>query len=401
MRILVVQESDWIARGPHQSHHLMERLSKRGHEIRVIDFEILWRENATKSLISKRQVFEGVHKAINDGAVTVIRPAIIKLPVLDYISLIYTHKVEIQRQINEFKPDVIIAFGILNANIAFRIAKKNGIPSIYYIIDELHRLVPEKVFKAFAKFIEKQNMKIADKVISINEGLREYTIQMGAAEEKTEVIRAGVDLERFVSDGREEVRRKYGILDEDIVLFFMGWLYDFSGLKEVALELVQCENSHVKLLILGKGDLWDELQDIKRKYKLDRRIIMVDWVPYENVPAYIAASDICILPAYTNKIMRNIVPIKMYEYMAAGKPIISTGNYGIIKEFGEGNGVIYITHPTDIIECLIKIGKNSKSEGIKARRFVEANEWDNIVDIFESFIVKKIHDSYIGWAKNG
>ena len=109
MRILVVQESDWIARGPHQSHHLMERLSRRGHEIRVIDFEILWREKETKSLISKRQVFEGVHKAINDGAVTVIRPSIIKLPVLDYISLIYTHKVEIQLQIIEFKPDMIIA----------------------------------------------------------------------------------------------------------------------------------------------------------------------------------------------------------------------------------------------------------------------------------------------------
>ena len=41
MRILVVQESDWIVMGPHQSHHLMERLSERGHEVRVIDYEIL------------------------------------------------------------------------------------------------------------------------------------------------------------------------------------------------------------------------------------------------------------------------------------------------------------------------------------------------------------------------
>jgi len=39
MKILVVQESDWVLRGPHQNHHLMERLSIKWHEVRVIDYE--------------------------------------------------------------------------------------------------------------------------------------------------------------------------------------------------------------------------------------------------------------------------------------------------------------------------------------------------------------------------
>ncbi|MFZ3135432.1 glycosyltransferase family 4 protein [Methanothrix sp.] len=389
MRILVVQESDWIARGPHQSHHLMERLSKRGHEIRVIDFEILWRENDTNSLVSKLQVFEGVHKAINDGSVTVIRPPIIRLPVLDYISLIYTHNAEIKRQIDEFKPDVVIAFGILNANVAFRIAKKKGIPSIYYIIDELHRLVPEKAFKALAKFIERQNMKIADKVISINEGLREYTIQMGAAEEKTEVIRAGVDLERFVSDGREEIRKRYGILDDDIVLFFMGWLYDFSGLKEVALELARNENDNIKLMVVGKGDLGDALQEIRKNFGLENKLILVDWIPYEDVPKYLSAADICILPAYNNDIMRNIVPIKMYEYMAAKKTVIATRIYGIMKEFGDNNGVLYVDKPEEVVSNAIRLAESNGSieEEQKARNFVDKLSWSRIVDSFEGILV--------------
>ena len=42
MRILVVQESDWLERNPHQQHHLMERMATRGHEIRVIDYPIDW-----------------------------------------------------------------------------------------------------------------------------------------------------------------------------------------------------------------------------------------------------------------------------------------------------------------------------------------------------------------------
>jgi hypothetical protein len=44
MKILIVQESDWIGRGPHQQHQLADRLSLRGHQVRVIDYEILWPE---------------------------------------------------------------------------------------------------------------------------------------------------------------------------------------------------------------------------------------------------------------------------------------------------------------------------------------------------------------------
>lgn len=155
MRALVVQESDWLKRGPHQSHHLMERLSARGHEIRVIDYEILWKEHENNELFAQRKVFKDIHKAINDGAVTVIRPPIIKVSALNYLSLIFTHWIEIQRQIDEFRPDVIIGFGILNANIAIRLAKKNGLLFVYYIIDELHRLVPEKIFRRLAEHIER------------------------------------------------------------------------------------------------------------------------------------------------------------------------------------------------------------------------------------------------------
>lgn len=385
MRVLVVQESDWIERGPHQSHHLMERLSKRGHEIRVIDFEIAWKENRQKSVVSKRQVFNDVHRAIKDGEVTIIRPSIIRIPILDYFSLIFTHYNEIQKQIIEFKPNVIIGFGIINAYIAILLAKRESIPFVYYIIDELHQLVPEKTFRNVARYIESQNMKNADKVLSINEGLREYTINMGATKEKTEVISAGVDIESFSSEDGKSIRLKYGIKNDDIVLFFMGWLYDFSGLKEVALELAKVKNDNIKLLIVGKGDLWDTLHDIRKKYGLEKEIIVIDWVRYEDVPKYLSASDICLLPSYKNDIMRNIVPIKMYEYMAAGKPIISTDTYGIVKEFGNNSGIIYLDKPENAIRKAIDLVKNGKyvEFGGKSKMYVEGNSWKVITDKFE------------------
>ena len=48
MKILLVQESDWLKRNPHQQHHLMERLSLRGHEITVIDYNIDWKKESEK-----------------------------------------------------------------------------------------------------------------------------------------------------------------------------------------------------------------------------------------------------------------------------------------------------------------------------------------------------------------
>jgi glycosyltransferase involved in cell wall biosynthesis len=387
MKILVVQESDWLEKGPHQSHHLMERMSARGHEVRVIDFEILWRQNERNGLVSKREVFTNAHKAVDNGNVTVIRPPIIKLPVLDYISLLFTHKKEIKRQLDEFQPDVIIGFGILNAHIAIKLAKQRGIPFVYYIIDELHRLIPQKSFQGMGRKIESSNMKQSDLVLSINEGLRDYTIQMGAKREKTEVIRAGIDFERFNSDlDGSAVREKLGIREDDIVLFFMGWLYDFSGLKEVALELAEDSQKykHIKLLVLGKGDLWDTLQEIRSKHKMEGRIIMLDWQPYEEVPKYIAAADICILPAYKNEIMQNIVPIKMYEYMAMGKPVIATRLSGLVKEFGEGNGVVYIERAEEVVNIAHELNKQEiENEERAARNFVKYNGWDKITNTFE------------------
>jgi hypothetical protein len=55
---------------------------------------------------------------------------------------------------------------------------------------------------------------------------------MGANPEETYVVRAGIDLERYDPniDG-SEIRDRYRIKEDDSVLFFMGWLYDFSGLK--------------------------------------------------------------------------------------------------------------------------------------------------------------------------
>ncbi|MFH0846718.1 MAG: glycosyltransferase [Chloroflexota bacterium] len=390
MRILIVQESDWLKRGPHQQHQLADRLSLRGHQIRVMDFEILWRTQGTKGLYSRRQVFDSVWRSREGARITVIRPGIIKIPWLVYVSLIFTHKKEIERQVREFRPDVIIGFGILNTYLAARAAKRNAIPFVYYWIDVLHRLLPFKPFQLIARVVESKTLNQADSVLLINDRLKDFVLKMGAPAGRTRVLRAGFDIEQFKPEANtgNAIRESYGIKKGDTVLFFMGWLYRFSGLKEVATRLAT--NGHnLKLLVVGEGDAYPELQQIQQKYNLQERFILTGKKPYQEIPAFISASDICLLPACpTEVIMQDIVPIKMYEYMAMAKPVISTSLPGVVREFGEGNGVVYVTKPEDTVEKALELarGGDLKELGARARRFVERSNWDNITDEFEKIL---------------
>ena len=191
MKILVVQESDWIKRNPHQQHHLMERLSLKGHEVRVIDYPIDW----CKGRYQRRNVVENYHKIHAEASIEVIRPSILKVPILVYPSLILSHRREIKRQIKEFKPDVIVGFGIINTYLASRTAKKEGIPFIYYWIDVLHRLIPEKGFQALGEYLERATIHNSTEVITINHKLEEFVKGLDAT--NTNVIGAGIDLEKF------------------------------------------------------------------------------------------------------------------------------------------------------------------------------------------------------------
>jgi len=210
------------------------------------------------------------------------------------------------------------------------------------------------------------------------------------------MLRAGIDTDRFdpINKG-DTMRQHYGLIKEDIVLFFMGWLYHFSGLKEVASQLARIDNPHLKLLIVGEGDAYEALQQIREKHNLKDRVILTGKRPYQEIPEFIAASNICLLPSYPDeKIMQDIVPIKMYEYMAMKKPVIATRLPGVMREFGEDNGVVYVDKPEDVVTKAMELIQSGKIEelGQKARSFVEGYSWENITDQFEKILEEAIKE---------
>jgi glycosyltransferase involved in cell wall biosynthesis len=386
MKILVVQESDWIKRGPHQQHHLMERLSLKGHEIRVIDYPILWKEE-DGGLFDRGEFIEDVSKYYPGSRVDVIRPPVIRLPFFDMLSIPLFHPHYIIKQVKTFKPDVIIGFGIINALIANIIARYYNIPFIYYLLDSLHTLIIEKPYRIIAKLIERITLLLSNNILTINQALKDYTITMGANPKNVTVISAGIDLEKYRSlVYRNMVRSKYAIKSDDIVLFFMGWLYPFSGLMEVAHSIIsEMVNTSIKLMIVGDGDLYGRLSKLASS---DKRIILTGKVEYSEIPGLLSAADICILPAYNNEIMRNIVPIKLYEYMASSKPIISTRLKGIHQEFGDEIGIVYVNTSIEVLDKVKELVLLNRLDdlGMLSLNYVKKYDWHDITNIFHDYI---------------
>lgn len=389
MKILITQDTDWIKRNPGQQHHLADELSIRGHVIRVIDYDITWAEEREERLLSRRTVYEHISRTIETADVTVIRPRILRIPYLDYLSMFASYSKEIRLQLKEFEPDVLVAQSLLTNLLSIRLARKTRVPVIFHALEAQYTMVPRSLLKPIARLVEMFNFRKASATVVINEQLRDYAIKMGSNPNTTYVVRAGVDLKRYDPKMTgTNVRRKYGIQDNDLVIFFMGWLYRFSGLREVAVGLSRLHNDKVKLLVVGEGDAFRDLESTMKEYQLQNQMILAGRRPFEEIPELIAAADICILPAYNNDTMRDIVPIKMYEYMAMGKPVISTDLPGVRREFGEKHGVLYARDPHAVLDTAMRLVERGGlgEEGKRARDFVEGKDWEKVVESFEGIM---------------
>lgn len=371
----------------------MERLTLGATEVRVIDYEIGWRSKERDSRYSRRASFTNVSKIYDGAKVKLIRPAFLRIPLFDMASLTYTHALEIQRQIRHFAPDVIVGMGILNGFLGSEFARRSGIPFVYYLLDEPYTLIPYKVLGPFAKGLYRKVLQASNSVITITERLRDAAVAMGADPRRTFIIRTGVDPDRFspnLTGGN--IRKEYGLGRGDTALLYMGKIFHFSGIKEIALRLAEVRDTHpdLKLLVVGEArnrEVEHDLENIVEKYGLSDSVIVTGKQPYERIPSFVAASDICLFPPYNNEVTRNIAPVKIYEYMMGGKPVISTRLPGIVTEFGSDNGISYVDSPEDVVPKAIKLSGNRSAlerEGRKARRFAERYTWDKIVSEFES-----------------
>ena len=396
MRILAVQESDWVDRNPVLHHRMLEALSLQGHEVTVIDFDVLWHRRGLFPLWQARREIRDCHKFFADAVITVIRPAMLRVRGVGRLSWLIANRGELARLFRQWKPDVVVAYGISNAFLALRLSRKHGTPFVYHLLDALHTLAEPRVLRPIARAVERSVMRRANKVIAVNNRLGSYAVDMGAEKSRVEIIPMGTNAAVSIPSSNPKVRDDLGIAPTDFVMLFMGWLYAFSGLREVAAELARRKERlpNVKLLIVGDGDLLPTLQRMRVELALEKTMFLVGRRPVSEMRNFIGASDVCLLPSQRVETMEYIVPAKVIEYMELGKPMICTRLPGLEEEFGAIPGILCIEKPEQTLDRIEELLRQSSDPRATARELgatclelMRRREgWDAVTKRFEQVL---------------
>lgn len=254
-------------------------------------------------------------------------------------------------------------------DVACFIGKIFSIPTIVEInallIDESkiqgkYGIIAYLIAKRYEKFI----FLIADRlIIGAPELMQVLIAEYGISPNKIEVIPNGANINLFkpIKNAREKLH-----LDKNNkYVCFVGSIIGWQGLE----NLIKCgpkvikKMDDVKFLIVGGGR---EERIVREKIKesgYGNHFICVGAVPYNNVPLYINASDVCI--TLKKELKSGYSPTKLYEYMACGKPIVAS-NYSGHKILSEYNAGILV-NAEDISEVSDAIIKLLKDDGLRRR----------------------------------
>ena len=100
--------------------------------------------------------------------------------------------------------------------------------------------------------------------------------------------------------------------------------------------------------------------------------------------------DVCLLPFLKDKVSNNALPLKLFEYMACEKIVISTPLSGVKEVIG--NKIIYASNVEEMTQRIVEIYHDKdilRELGKKGREFVEQNySWDKLCDKFENTLIK-------------
>ena len=398
MNILVLQETDWLTRGPNTQHHIFERISRNSNiRITVLDYDIdkLMR---SKSIFIKHHSYSNIQRAVDNSKINLIRTAHIQVPYLRRISSLITNFFGMLKLFRKNRPDIIYGFSLTNGIIGLFLSKLYGIPYIFYYIDKLHTLVPLQFVRKIAMFFSRLLFKYSDKIIVVTKLLQNYVLNEGSKPEKVILLLNGVSLENTVvnKDKLEILKKKYSIKENDFVLFFMGYFYEFAGLKEI----IDYYNSDVvsgklrfKFLLVGDGGIYNQLIKHCEKIKADW-VYFTGRLPFFEITEYIELADLCLMSFDLNEITREITPVKIMEYMAMKKPVLSNSLPGVVNEIGRDNGVIYAKNQIELIKKIkpLSLDKEKLREiGKDGFRLIEKYySWPIIINKFKNLLINQI-----------
>lgn len=226
--------------------------------------------------------------------------------------------------------------------------------------------------------IERVNFRFADRFVAVTPGISEYIHrQYAVPKDRITYVPNGANVDLFSPQEREDCKEKLGLEANTSYVCFVGNLAPWQGVKYL-LESAPAVLSTVpdtELLIVGDGIQRDELEETAAELGLEDDVIFTGNVPYETVPLYMNASDVCI--AYLIPFESGYSPLKLHEYMACGQPVVASDTRGfeILKE--SDAGVLVSPEDSDALASalteLLRDGAARETMGENGRTYVVEN----------------------------
>jgi len=225
-------------------------------------------------------------------------------------------------------------------------------------------------FKRLAEITEKIILRLSSLIIITTQELKKY-LEGKTSPTKIKVVPDGVDPEKFFPRSKDkELMKILNISKEDKVVGFVGSLSPRQGLFQL-LEAVKDMREEIKILIVGEGRLKERIMRRIQELSLSKKVILTGEIDHEEIPRYLSLMDIAILP----DISIYSSPIKLFEYMACGKPIIAPrkGQIARILTPGKEGVLINPDRTEEIRESILYLLQNpeiAREMGVKAREKV-------------------------------
>jgi hypothetical protein len=172
------------------------------------------------------------------------------------------------------------------------------------------------------------------------------------------------------------------------IIGYIGWLVG-ARLDEDLIYFLAQAKPEWQFVFMGPRS---EPHPLGRKIPHLKNVHLLDPVPYHQLPKVLAKLNVCIIPNKVNSYTRGNDPIKIYDYLASGNPIVSTRTQGV-EDFKDS---IYIADNKDEFLRYLNICLTNDSADNRRRRqeIGRHNSWqermESVKKILEPFLKRKV-----------
>jgi len=313
---------------------------------------------------------------------------------IPYITRIISYRDQLKKYnqiINKYFPDVIL-FNTQNLLLIKKAIKMKQKYKHRLILDIRSLLVsPYNIRRLIDEFFFRKTLKMAssrfDGITYITEEMKNFcTKKYDLKEYKSCIWSSGVNTNLFIPI--DKINKEN---DDIIRIIYHGSIAPNRGIQNVVKALILLRSENIHLSILGAGKGINKLEKLIKLNGLLKTVKILNPVPYENVPFIINKYDIGILPFPNWPGWNTSSPIKLFEYLACGLPVIVTKIPAHINVLKDKNFVIWAdsAEPINIANAIMLANKKRKELtklGKEARNFIIDNyTWEKQAKKLESF----------------